>query len=194
MEGLHKTTSKLRHDIKNHLITINSFLEKDKIGEAQAHIAEIMDVYQNRLEIVHTGYPAVDGLLNFKLRSLSDLDIKINIKADLPSDFNLSPFDLTVILGNLIDNALQAVSVVEEDKFIDLRMKCSKGMMLIKATNPYKIDVKKERGKIITSKSDKENHGWGLRSIEEILEKYNGTSDINTDNNIFTITIALYLN
>lgn len=194
VEDLHKTTSKLRHDIKNHLITINSFLEEGNIDEAQTQISEIMGVYQNKSEIVHTGYPAVDGLLNFKLRSVSDLGIKINIKADLPSDFNFSPFDLTVILGNLIDNALQAVSVVEEDKFIDLRMKCSKGMLLIKSVNPYKTAVKKERGKIITSKSDKENHGWGLRSIEDILEKYNGTSGINTDNNIFTITVALYLN
>ena len=152
-----------------------------------------MGVYQNKSEVVHTGYPAVDGLLNFKLRSVSDLGIKINIKAELPSDFNFSPFDLTVILGNLIDNALQAVSVVEKDRFIDLRMKCTKGMLFIKILNPYKTAVKKESGRIITSKADKENHGWGLRSIDEILEKYNGTSSINTDNDIFTVTVALYL-
>ncbi len=194
VEDLHKTTSKFRHDIKNHLITINSFLKEGNIDEAQTQISEIMGVYQNKSEIVHTGYPAVDGLLNFKLQSVSDLGIKINIKADLPSDFNFSAFDLTVILGNLIDNALQAVSVIEEDKFVDLRIKCSKGMLLIKTSNPYKTVVKNERGKIITSKADKENHGWGLKSIEEILEKYNGTLDINTDNNIFTITVALYLN
>lgn len=193
VEDLHKTTSKLRHDIKNHLITINSFLEKDKIGEAQAHIAEIMDVYQNRLEVVHTGCPGVDGLLNSKLRSASDLGIKVNIKADFPTDFNFSPFDLTVILGNLIDNALQAVAVVEKNKFIDLRMKCTKGMLFIKISNPYKTAVKEERGKIITSKDDKENHGWGLKNVGEVLEKYNGTLDINADNNLFAVTVALYL-
>lgn len=194
VEDLHKTTSKLRHDIKNHLITINSFLDEDNIGGAQMQISEIMGVYQNKSEVVHTGYPAVDGLLNFKLQSVSDLGIKINIKAEIPSDFNFSPFDLTIILGNLIDNSLQAVSAVEKGRFIDLRMKCTKGMLFIKISNPYKKAVKKEKGRIVTSKADKENHGWGLRSIDEILEKYNGTSNINTDNDIFTVTVALYLN
>lgn len=193
VEDLHTITSKLRHDIKNHLITINSFLEEKNIDKAKAQISEIMGVYQNKTEIVHTGYPAVDGLLNFKLRSASDLGIQINIKTDLPIDFNFSPFDLTVILGNLIDNALQAVTIVEKDRFIDLRMKCTKGMLFIKISNPYKTVIKKESGKIITSKDDKENHGWGLRNVDDILKKYNGTSDINPDNNIFTVTIALYL-
>ncbi len=191
VEDLHQATSKLRHDIKNHLLTINSYLEESNIDEAQKHISSIIGVYQGKAEVVHTGFPAVDGLLNFKLRSVSDLGIKINIKADLPSDFNFSPFDLTVILGNLIDNALQAVSQVEKDRFIDLRMKCSKGMLIIKISNPYKTAVKKERGKIVTTKADKENHGWGLRNVDEVLEKYNGTSKID-DDDVFTVTVALY--
>ncbi len=193
VENLHQSTSKLRHDIKNHLLTINSYLEERNIEKAQKHISSIIGAYQGKVEVVHTGFPAVDGLLNFKLRSVSDLGIKINIKADLPSDFNFSPFDLTVILGNLIDNALQAVSQVEKDKFIDLRMKYSKGMMIIKVSNPYKTAVKKERGKIVTTKADKENHGWGLKNVDEVLEKYNGTSKIDDDNDVFMITIALYI-
>lgn len=192
VEDLHQTTSKLRHDIKNHFLTINSYLEENNIDEAQKLISSIIGAYQGKAEVVHTGFPAVDGLLNFKLRSASDLGIKINIKADLPSDFNFSLFDLTVIMGNLIDNALQAVSQVENDKFIDLRMKCSKGMLIIKVSNPYITAVKKERGKIVTTKADKDNHGWGLRNVDEVLGKYNGTSKIDYDNGVFTVTVALY--
>lgn len=193
VENSHNTTSKLRHDIKNHLVTIDSYLEINNIYQARNHISEVIGAYQNKAEIVHTGFPAVDGLLNFKFQSAENLGIKINIKADLPSDFNFSPFDLTVILGNLVDNALQAVSHVERDKFIDLRMKCSKGMLIIKISNPYKNTIKREEGKIVTSKADKENHGFGLRNVNEVLEKYNGTSDIDESGDIFTITVALYL-
>lgn len=193
VEELHEASGKLRHDIKNHLITINSYLDKNDIGEAKKHISSIIGAYQNKIEIVHTGFPAIDGLINSKLQSAYDAGIKINIKTSLPSDFCFSSFDLTVILGNLLDNALQAVSLVEENKFIDIRMDCSKGMLIVKMSNPFKTMVQKENGKIITSKADKENHGFGLRHIDEILEKYNGTSKTDTRNGIFTITTALYI-
>ncbi|MCM1166502.1 MAG: GHKL domain-containing protein [Lachnospiraceae bacterium] len=193
VENSHNTTSKLRHDIKNHLVTIDSYLEINNIDQARNHISEVLGIYQNKAEIVHTGFPAVDGLLNFKFRSAENLGIKVNIKADLPSDFNFSTFDLTVILGNLVDNALQAVSHVEQEKFIDLRMKCSKGMLIIKIANPYKNPIKREAGKIVTTKADKENHGFGLRNVNEVLERYNGTSSIDEGSDIFTVTVALYL-
>lgn len=192
-EDMHKASGKLRHDIKNHLLTINSYLDESNIDEAQKHISSIIGSYQSKAEIVHTGFPAIDGLLNSKLQPASEAGITINVKASLPSDFCLSSFDLTVILGNLIDNALQAVSIVEKEKFIDFRMDCSKGMLIMKMSNPFAADIKKENGKIVTSKSNKEKHGFGLKNVDEVLEKYNGTSKIDEHNNIFTITIALYL-
>lgn len=111
----------------------------------------------------------------------------------MPSDLSLSSFDLTVILGNLIDNALEAAMSVNENRFIDFKMDYSKGMMIIKISNPYSRDVKMENGKIITSKKDKVNHGLGLKSVNEVLERYNGMTKIEADGNIFTITAALYL-
>lgn len=112
----------------------------------------------------------------------------------IPSGLSFPSFDLTVILGNLIDNALEAVAFVDEDPFIDFRINCSKGLMIIKISNPYKIAVNMENGKIITSKKDTANHGIGLKSVKEALNKYNGITKIETDQNIFTITAALYLN
>ena len=60
-------------------------------------------------------------------------------------------------------------------------------------SNPFSTVVQKENGKIVTSNPDKENHGFGLRNIDEILKKYNGTSKIDIDNGVFTITTALYI-
>ncbi len=191
-EELHAISGKLRHDIKNHLLAINSYLEENNIDGAKNHISDIIDTYKGNSEIVHTGHPAIDGLLNSKLQPAANSGIKINIKVSLPSDFRFSSFDLTIILGNLIDNALQAVSLVEENKFIDFKMDCSKGMVIIKISNPFKTALCRENGEIITSKSDKENHGFGLRSVNEILEKYNGTSKIDESDNIFTIMAAFY--
>ncbi len=192
-EDLYETSKEMRHNIKNHLLTVLSYVENSKNDEARKYISDIIDFYQNKTEFVHTGYPPIDGLLNYKLQSAFENGIKISAKTSLPSDLSLSSFDLTVILGNLIDNALEAAMSVNENRFIDFKMDYSKGMMIIQISNPYSCDVKMENGKIITSKKDKVNHGLGLKSVNEVLERYNGMTKIEADGNIFTITAALYL-
>lgn len=193
-ESLYQASRDLRHNIKNHLITVNSYIENGSGEEAKKYLAEIIDNYRNKTEIIHTGYPEIDGLLNYKLQPAAESGIKVNIKASISPRLNFSSFDLTVILGNLLDNALEAASLVKENPFIDLGMTCSKGMMIIKISNPYKNTLKIENGKIATLKEDKINHGIGLKSVGEILKKYNGMMKIDTNDNIFTVTAALYPN
>ena len=71
-------------------------------------------------------------------------------------------------------------------------MDYSKGMLIIKVANSFKTAVQKENGKIVSSKPDREKHGYGLRNVNEVLERYNGTSEINIKDAVFTITVALY--
>lgn len=183
----------LRHDMKNHLRSLFSDIKSGNLSEAQKHISDIVDVFESGTEIIDTGYPSIDSLVNFKLQAAKQNGVRVSVNASLPSDLNLSSFDMTVILGNLLDNALQAVSHVTEIGFIDFAIHYSKGMLLIKAANPFKIAVKREKEKIVTSKADRDNHGYGLRSVNEAVEKYNGTIEIETDDNIFTITAILYV-
>lgn len=192
-EDSYETSKKLRHNIKNHLVAILSYIENNNNDEAKKYISDIIGFYQGKAEIVHTGYPEIDGLLNYKLQPALEDGTKVNVKVSLPSDLFFSSFDLTVILGNLIDNALEAIAFVDENRFINFKMGCSKGMMVIKISNSYKNAVKMENEKIITSKKDKVNHGLGLRSVNEVLERYNGMTKIETDENAFTITAVLYL-
>ncbi|MBD5080590.1 MAG: GHKL domain-containing protein [Ruminococcaceae bacterium] len=193
IEDLHETSKEMKHNIKNHLIAILSYIENNKNDEAKKYISDIIDFYQNKNEIVHTGYPQIDSLLNYKLSPAVENDTEINVTASLPSDLIFSSFDLTVILGNLIDNALEAVSCVRENRFIDLKLSYSKGMMIVKISNPYENDIKTENGIPVTSKNDKENHGLGLKSVNEVLKRYDGMTEIETEKNIFTITAVLYL-
>ena len=93
----------------------------------------------------------------------------------------------------MIDNALQAVSLVTENKFIDLVLHYSKGILLIKIANPFVNEIKKSGDNVITTKKDKENHGYGLASVKETVEKYNGTVEINPSDNIFTVKVVLYI-
>ncbi len=188
-----ETSNILKHDMKNHLRSLFSDIKSGNLSEAQKHISDIVDVYESGTEIINTGYPSIDSLVNFKLQTAKQNGIRVSVNASLPSDLNLSSFDMTVILGNLLDNALQAVSLVTENGFIDFAIHYSKGMLLIKVTNPFKTAIKREKGVIVTSKADKENHGYGLKSVNETVDKYNGTVNINPDNDIFTVTVVLYI-
>lgn len=183
----------LRHDMKNHLQAIFTDIKTGNMREAQQHISDIADVYNTGSEIIHTGYPVIDSIINFKLQTAKQNGIEVNVNSTLPQGLNISSFDSTVIFGNLIDNAIQAVSLMPENGFIDLTLHYSKGMLLIKIVNPFINEIKRSGNKVITSKKDKENHGYGLTSVKETVEKYNGTIEINPDDNIFTVTVVLYV-
>jgi len=188
-----ETTNILKHDMKNHLCAIFSDIKNGNMDEAQKHITDIVDVYETGTEIIHTGYPAIDSLINYRFQTAKQNGIKVNVNISLPPDLNLSSFDLTVILGNLVDKALQAVSQVNDNGFIDFTIHYTKGMILIKVSNPFKTAIKTENGRMVTSKADKENHGYGLRSVSETIDKYNGAIEIETEKNIFTVTAILYV-
>lgn len=189
-----KNSSTLRHDIKNHLQVIFSDIINGNISEARQHISDITDTYNVGSEIIRTGYPAIDSIVNFKLQGAKQNGVRVNVSSTLPQGLNISSFDSTVILGNLIDNALQAVSIVPENGFIDLTIHYSKGMLLIKVANPFINEIKKSGDKVLTTKKDKKNHGYGLASVKETVEKYDGTIEIHPNNNIFTVKAVLYVN
>ena len=92
--------------MKNHLQAIFTDIKNGNIIEAQQHISDITDVYNSDGEIIHTGYPAIDSIVNFKLQAARKNVVKVNVSSTLPQGLNISSFDLTVIFGNLIDNAL----------------------------------------------------------------------------------------
>ncbi len=111
----------LKHDMKNHLRSLFSDIKSGNLSEAQKHISDIVDVYESGTEIINTGYPAIDSLVNFKLQAAKQNGVRVSVNASLPSDLNLSSFDMTVILGNLLDNALHAASLVTKTDLLILR-------------------------------------------------------------------------
>ena len=188
-----KTMSTLKHDMQNHLNTILVCIEKENIDEAKNYITSMIGVSKSNEEMIQTGYPAIDSLVNVKFQLAKQNGIKVSSNVHLPPDLNFSAFDSTVILGNLLDNAIRAASDVTDNKYIEFAVRYSKGILFIKISNPYKNIIMKENKSMVTTKEDKVNHGFGLTSVGEVVEKYNGTVKIETDENIFTITVALYV-
>ena len=131
-------------------------------------------------------------LINKKMAAISNT--KVVFQGAIPDDF-ISPIDLCIILGNALDNAIEACEKisVKNEKIITFTFACSGGLAFITITNPVNSDIQIHKNSIMTTKQDKINHGFGIYSIKKAIEKYNGNLDLLCDNNIFSLHITLEL-
>lgn len=188
-----QTTSAIRHDLKNHMFSIRSLIESGDTKEALNYISEIMDDIGTGKDRSATGNTVIDSIINFKLQEAEQRGIKTNLDLKIPEKLEIPSFDITVILGNLLDNAIKAVNKVKEDPFINLKIKYDKGRLMIKTDNPYEGEIIEENGTFLTTKDDKENHGIGLQSVKKVIQKYDGIMNIDYTNNIFSVSLLMYV-
>lgn len=118
------------------------------------------------------------------------MECQILVPEQLPFD----SADLCIILGNLIDNAIDALQPLPgEQRYIRISVSQTKGTLLITVQNPYIGTIKKNTfGEIITGKPDAASHGIGLTSVRLSADKYGGQLQIDDDNNLFKVSVLLY--
>lgn len=188
-----QTTKAVRHDLKNHMISIKTLIENNDISGAKGYVAEIMKEIGTWKNFSDSGNTVVDSIINFKFQEAEQRKIKTDLDLKIPDRLGMDSFDITVILGNLLDNAIKAAAKVEENPFVNLKMRYDKGRLMIQADNSFNGVINEQNGKLLTTEADKENHGFGLQSIRKAIQKYDGTMDIDYSNNLFSITLLLYL-
>ncbi|MCL2199270.1 MAG: GHKL domain-containing protein [Defluviitaleaceae bacterium] len=186
----------IRHDIKIHLATIKGYSSKINAGEITEYINNLLGDISESEVYSDTGNIAFDSIINFKLKNAKDENIKPDIRLLIPPALNIEVADIVTIIGNLLDNALDAVSKVE-DRRIKLDIEYSRESLFIQVENTFDGVVKYDNNtadkRVSTRKSGGE-HGHGLKNIRKSVEKYNGHIDITHDENIFTATVLLYVN
>jgi sensor histidine kinase YesM len=188
-----QTTRTIRHDLKNHMFSIRSLIESGDTKETMNYISEIMDDIGTKKDSSATGNTVIDSIINFKILEAEQRGIRTNLELRIPEKLEIPSFDMTVILGNLLDNAIKAVVKVSEDRFINLKIKYDKGRLMIQADNPYTGQIMEENGRIITTNDDKENHGLGLQSVKNVVHKYKGIMDIDYSRNVFSVSLLMYV-
>jgi sensor histidine kinase YesM len=188
-----QATSAIRHDLKNHMFSIRSLIESGDTKETMNYISEIMDDIGTKKDSSATGNTVIDSIINFKILEAEQRGIRTNLELRIPEKLEIPSFDMTVILGNLLDNAIKAVGKVNEDRFINLKIKYDKGRLMIQADNPYTGKINEEDGRIITTHVDRENHGIGLESIKKVVQKYDGIMNIDHSENIFSVSLLMYV-
>ena len=101
-------------------------------------------------------------------------------------------YDMNILLSNLIDNAIEA-AVKSIDKKLSLHIQYVKGIFYMKITNSYNRPVLFHKNNYLTTKVEKDVHGYGLTNVKNIVKKYDGTIEFNHQNKIFVTKIYLYI-
>lgn len=182
----------IRHNLKNQYAYLKKIIEKDNKQEALDFLNELFEEPNDqKLKIARSGNAIVDTLLNNKYSIAKKAEINFNVNLFIPHKLPFKEKDLCIILGNSLDNAVEA-SKLCEDKFIDVYIVCKKEALSIVIKNSYCGKLKKDsKGTLLSTKKDIKNHGIGLISIRKIVDSYDGEIVIKTDNNIFCLTILL---
>ncbi len=189
-----ENTQAFRHDFNNHMLILNDFISNGNITSAESYLKALRIEHQKYNSIYSsTGNIPIDSILNYKLNSLADKNIDINVEVNVPTEFAVEIMDISTILTNLLDNAASALKKVENEKILNIKIIYKKGMLIISITNSYDGVVLYENGEMVTTKSNKEEHGKGVANVRKTVEKYNGLLKFTHDAKIFTSEILLYV-
>ena len=140
-----------------------------------------------------TNNEVVDSILKNKAKIMSENNINYDFNIKIPNQINLSNFDVCIILSNLIDNSIEACKKVKDisNRHITIKFLIKGENLCIIIKNTYDGNIKIKNNKIITSKSDKELHGYGIQNVTKIVLKNNGYIKSTYDNNVFNTNIYI---
>ncbi len=189
----HRQSERLRHDMKNHIIALSA-LSRNKEWEK-------IDDYLKSMEGIAlddggdiTGNKALDALLYQKRKRAEEENIKWECDVQMPKGCCINEFDLCVLFGNILDNALEACGRMQsgESRFINIQAKTVKKCFLLEVKNSMDRMEKYTDG--FTNKGDSQEHGIGLLNVGDVVNRYNGAVHIEAEKGIFAISILMPLN
>jgi sensor histidine kinase regulating citrate/malate metabolism len=184
--------AKLYHDLHNHIEAIYQCLTQGDIQEAVQYCEELRTPVREISQTVWTGDKAIDYLISSKIALAEQEHIQTEVNIEYPRNTNIRSVDLTTILGNLLDNALEAAETAPEHlRFLHLTVRRINAMLIVKVENGYGEAPTQENGNLLTSKMDKAFHGWGLKSVQTAAEHYDGVINTEYTDGIFKTVVTL---
>ena len=180
----------IRHDMKHHIREIKELAEKGMTKEINEYIDMLAGDINEAQSYIDTGNAALDGIVNYYMSVAATENIIFDTNISVPQNMQIKTYDLNIIMGNLLDNAFEN-TMMAKNKQVLLKMKYFNSILYISSINTYTGAIKKSGEKFISLKDN--SHGYGVDNIKRIVNKYNGNIEIDYKNNIFNISIMLYI-
>lgn len=183
----------LRHDLKNHVISMQLLLEQGDTEGLAGYLDSLRTEAAATAGSFHTGNSLLDGLLKRKLAPAAERGIRVESTLDFSACRFLEPYELCVLMGNILDNAVEACSRSDapETQYIRLSGGKTANCQLIRMENSYCGPGLSGGALPPTSKTDKRMHGFGLRNVRRVVDRYHGTMTITADRESFALNVLL---
>ncbi len=181
----------IKHDMANHLNTIQSLVMSGEMKKAGDYIKSISKKMNATEKVSNTDIAELDSIINFKVSTAKENSIRVNESIQIKEKVLIPPQDYISIIGNLFDNAIEALVASRiDDKYINFTIGSINGLFVIVFENPYRRPVLTSGGIFLTTKRAQKDHGFGLINVETIVSKYNGTVHISYDKN-FVVELSM---
>lgn len=189
-----KKLQKIRHDIKNHLVNVKNLIAKKDIDNAQHLLNEIIGQTENiSIGISQTsGNSIIDAIVAYKATVCYNKEINIEYFLEELPELFIDLIDISSVISNLLDNAVEATEKTENPHIIIKILMCRKYLTIF-VKNSYNENFQPiiENGNLITTKSDKSIHGYGIQIVNEIALKYDGNCQMQFDESYFITNVLL---
>lgn len=190
-----KQLRSMRHEMANEYILEMGYLEKGLYRQLEEHYREKTGYFDTEGKLIDTGNVGMDAVLSRKLKEAEREGIRIDFEHQINGRIKIDDGDLSTVIGNLINNAMEAVGQLKlEERKIMLRIRADETTFFLEISNPYKGSRNKNGKDIyLTQKSDRRFHGLGLLQVKRIVYKYGGKVVISDKDNCFDVKAFLYM-
>ncbi len=199
VENMYRQTRGWRHDYHNHIQTMKAYLAMGEADRLKSYLDRLDEDLTTVDTVIKTGNVMIDAVLNSKLSLAKNKRIAVEAKAIVPKQLDISEVDLSLIIGNLMDNAMEACLGIEDEgkRFIRVYIDIIKGQLYIYVMNAVngRPGKKREENRQVRYLSTKDGraHGFGLMRIDRVVARCKGYIDRQDEENVFATEILLPL-
>lgn len=191
IQNMYRQVRGWRHDYRNHINNMKIQLSEGNYDMLSGYLDELADDLDTVDTIIKTGNIMADAILNSKLNTAKKMNVHLNVKADLPAKLPMSDVELCSVLGNMLDNAVEACGKLpEQERFMRIYIGTLKNQLYLSVQNSAGT-VRKKKGTYLSTKEGE--HGYGLFRIDRIAKKYRGYVNRQNEKGIFATEIMIPL-
>ena len=193
VNSMYQSIVSLKHDMNNHLHTISGYIQVGEYDKAQEYAGNIAGKV-SKIKSFHSGNAVVDALIGSKTALAEMNSIPVDVDLAVPQELQITDTDLTVMIGNLYDNAIDAnLRLKDVDmRFINIKILYDGGNLLFMFENAAPEEEKPDnKGIWRTTKEDSSMHGFGMKNIDMIVQKYGGYCERDLKDHIFRCRIRI---
>ena len=186
-----ENSRRMRHDLRHHMVAIQGYLKEGKAEWAAGYVENYLNTTAQNGVLWLCGNHIVNAVVGHYQALSAEWKIAFTAQISVPDTFAIQNEDIAVLLGNLLENAIEAADTTMEKRYIQFKMVCSANMLAITIDNGFGSSVKVEGGHYVTTKG--QHLGIGLQSVAAIAEKYSGFAEFSHQEDVFHTSVMLNL-